>query len=395
MAATGLSESEIDTVTFPTGKNLCDDERYVVAKTDIKDAAPDNATVEYVEVLRHFVDNDEEKTEKKYIPKTSLPYVKVRRNEIRAYVSVYDLQKTRTGDVYGLNTVDESLGKTGNVSGDELWQPTTDTYKSDKFIKKSLWDNTYSKEYIDSEIEFVESDGFKCFILKSKLPLVAEYRKVTDDEGNVFYVEEKEWTSDDAAYYMEVLPEGSYKTDANGNAVLDDDGNYAESNPIIVDNWGDLQSVPITPSEILTIDTKSANTAAENNSAYSDYLNNYTRATTKSADEIEGYPIKEQPSIDPGTITNGKYRGTSAGRVNETYRVPVLERVYKSSESFNLREDSCYSYFGVEELERINFTYFNVNELEEIKDENGNKKPDPEQQVKDMFFTTVRASWID
>ena len=209
MAATGLSESEIDTVTFPTGKNLCDDEKYVVAKTDIKDAAPDNATVEYVEVLRHFVDNDEEKTEKKYIPKTSLPYVKVRRNEIRAYVSVYDLQKTRKNDVYGLNTVDESLGKTGNVSGDELWQPTTDTYKSDKFIKKSLWDNTYSKEYIDSEIEFVESDGFRCFIIKSKLPLVAEYRKVTDDEGNVFYVEEKEWTSDDAAYYMEVLPEGS------------------------------------------------------------------------------------------------------------------------------------------------------------------------------------------
>lgn len=404
MAATGLSESEIDTVTFPTGKNLCDDEKYVVAKTDIKDEAPDNTKIKYVEILRHFVDNGEEKTETKYIPKTSLPYVKVRRNEIRAYVSVYDLQKTRKSDVYGLNTVDESLGKTGNVSGDELWQPTTDTYKSDKFIQKSLWDNTYSKEYIDSEIKFVESDGFNCFIIISKVPVVAEYRKVTDDEGNVFYVEEKEWTNGEAAYYMEVLPEGSYKTDENGDAVLDREGNYVESNPIIVDNWGDLQSVPITPSGILSIETETQNDDAEADSDLNAYYNTYTRATTESEDDIPGYPVKEQPG-DPGRTTDsGKYVGTNGNRVKELYKVPALERVYYPSVKdkannreigFNLSSNSCYSYFQIEELKRVNYTYLNIDELNERVESSNPNEDEDAWKVDDMFFTTKRGKWID
>ncbi len=403
MAATGLSESEIDTVTFPTGKNLCDDEKYVVAKTDIKDEAPDNTKIKYVEILRHFVDNGEEKTETKYIPKTSLPYVKVRRNEIRAYVSVYDLQKTRKSDVYGLNTVDESLGKTGNVSGDELWQPTTDTYKSDKFIQKSLWDNTYSKEYIDSEIKFVESDGFNCFIIISKVPVVAEYRKVTDDEGNVFYVEEKEWTNGEAAYYMEVLPDGATGKDAAGNDV---------TNPIIVDNWGDLQSVLITPQEVQTVETETQNTVLEEedekkepsltDSELSKYYNAYTRRTTESEDEISGYPVKEQPG-DPGRTTDsGKYVGTSGNRVKELYKVPALERVYYPSVKvdnreigFNLDSDSCYSYFQIEELRRVNYTYLNVDELNaRVESSNPNEDEDA-WKVDDMFFTTKRGKWID
>ncbi len=405
MTATGLSESEIDTVTFPTGQNLCDDEIYVVAKTDIVDAVPANAKVDYVKVLRHFVENGEEKTEEKYIPKTSLPYVKVRRNEIRAYVSVYDLQKTRKSDVYGLNTVDESLGITDNVSGDELWQPTTDTYKSDKFINQTLWNNTYKSAYTDSKLTFVEEGGLKYFMRNSEIPansmkLVEVYRKYTDEDGNVRYVEDKEYSATDAAYYMEVLPEGSYKTDANGNAVLDSEGKYAESNPIIVDNWGDLQTVPITPTNIADYDTKAENLALaiqgnfDSSSEMGKYLNQYTRPTTTTEYEIENYPVIEQPG-DPGRIYNDKYRGTSGNRVKQEYKIPVYERVYYKS-VFNLSEKSTYSYFQVENFRRVNYTYLNVDEINNLPtDVDGNDKIVDFSKVQDMFFTTRRAKWID
>ena len=391
MAAKGLSESEIDTVTFPTGQNLCDDERYVVAKTDIVDAVPANAKVEYVKVLRHFVENNEEKTEEKYIPKTSLPYVKVRRNETRAYVSVYDLQKTRQGEVYGLNTVDESLGITGNVSGDELWQPTTDIYKSDKFINKKLWDNTYSKEYVDSKLEFAESGGLNCFMRKSEIPtdsqnVVAEYRKVTLENGDVKYIKEETTAEynervkkgEDALYYVKVAPDG-----ATGKDAKDADGKDV-TNYIIVDNKGDLQTKRITPEDVLTVETVAENTAVEKNS---DYFNIYTRETNEN----------EQPD-DDGKVDGDKYRLSKPGPKQEDmdYKIPVVERVYKAKEAFNLSEESRYSYFDIANFVRENYTYLNVDELNHLAEKNDELIYNEElSNVKDMFFTTKRAGWMD
>ena len=405
MDATGLSESEIDTVTFPTGQNLCDDERYVVAKTDIVDAVPANAKVDYVKVLRHFVENGEEKTEEKYIPKTSLPYVKIRRNSNRPYVSVYDFHKTKvtTGNVdSGVTITDDSITVTGGDTSADLWK------KDDHYINKTLLEGTYDKEYVDSnsKLIFVEEDGLKYFMRNSERPanstkLVELYRKFTDADGNVRYVEDKEYSATDAAYYMEVIPEGSYKTDTNGDPVLDDEGNYVESNPIIVDNWGDLQTVPITPTNIAEYDTEAENLALDiqsnldSSSEMGKYLNDeYTRPTTKAENEIAGYPVKEQPG-DPGTTNNGKYRGTSANRIKQEYKIPVYERVYKKS-VFNLSEESTYSYFQVDEFKRINYTYLNVDELNNIPkevDEDG--QITDFSKVQDMFFTTKRASWID
>lgn len=359
LAATGLSESEIATVTFPQGENLCEDEEYVVAKTDIVDAVPANAKVEYVKVLQKVIVDGAETTAEKYIPKATLPYVKVRRNAVRAYVSVYDLQKTRTGDVYGLNTIDDSLALTGNTSNGDLWRPKTDTYNSDKFIKKSLWDNTYTKEYVDSKLEFIESDGLKTFMRKSEIPddsdkIVAEYRKVTLTEGGVekvYYIKENLETEEDETdieptYYIKTVPNGS-----------------KAENAIIISNKGDLQSVPLSLTD-----------------------EKYTRATNEH----------EQPE-DPGQFIDGKWRRTSTANNDRDYKIPELERVYYKS-AFNLSEDSKYSYFQIEELERINYTYLNVDELnKKVKNQSSGKWEDSEElwKVDDMFFTTERASWID
>ncbi|MBQ6131109.1 MAG: hypothetical protein IJL12_02040, partial [Selenomonadaceae bacterium] len=118
---------------------------------------------------------------------------------------------------------------------------------------------------------------------------------------------------------------------------------------------------------------------------------------------ITGYPVEEQPG-DPGRITdNGKYVGTSGNRVKEEYKIPVLERVYypsvKNSEGveigFNLSSDSCYSYFQIEELKRVNYTYLNVDELNEIVESNNPNEDEDAWKVVDMFFTTRRGKWID
>ena len=56
---------------------------------------------------------------------------------------------------------------------------------------------------------------------------------------------------------------------------------------------------------------------------------------------------------------------------------------------------SYYSYFDIEELRRVNYTYLNVDEFNhtvngKTPEETGNR-----WKVRDMFFTTTRAAWID
>lgn len=417
----GITDDNLlTTVKFPTGAwtYVNTEEAYTVAKADLLTAPGTDSGVTYIKVI-DTADNTE-----KYLDKDKLPYIKIRRNDLRPYVSVYDLGNKKNngdGNYAGVTIQDDSLSATGNNTNSDVGLDSTNV-KDHRSVKTNpFFDGTKEyQNYLDGEtISVHEEHGYNYFMFKSdekkyaEPKLIYEFRKVTDDEGNVFYIKEKEWTKDEAAYYMEVLPEGSYKTDANGDPVLDSDGNYVESNPIIVDNWGDLQSVLITPQEVQTVETETQNTVLEKeedekkepslkDSELSKYYNAYTRRTTESEDKISGYPVKEQPG-DPGRTTDsGKYVGMNGNRVKELYKVPALERVYYPSAKvenreigFNLSSDSCYSYFQIEELKRANYTYLNVDELNERVDSRNPNKDKDAWNVKDMFFTTKRGKWID
>lgn len=349
MAATGLSESEISTVTFPHNKK---EEFYAVATADLSDTQKTG----YVKVLVG--------TAEKYIDKKKLPYIKARRNGVRPYISVYDLEQERIGNVYGVNTIDDSKKVTDSGSNyddsADLWRPTTDTYKSDRFINKTLMDNTYSKEYTEDKLAFELKNGYKYFMLKTEIAteFVAEYRKVTRefDGGSTqdYYIKEftknsktGNYNEDGTTYYVKVLPGGSEGKDGDEKDV---------QNYIIVDNKGDLQTKP---------------------KPLSDSSYGVTRPTNK--DE------KPDDEIFKKRITN-----PVTGEIHD-YRIPSLEVVYKKKEAFNLSEDSYYSYFQIPVLRREVYIYLNVDELNHTV----NGQPSSKYQVDDMFFTTKRASWMD
>ena len=273
----GITDDNLlTTVKFPTGAwtYVNTEEAYTVAKADLLTAPGTDSGVTYIKVI-DTADNTE-----KYLDKDKLPYIKIRRNDLRPYVSVYDLGNKKNngdGNYAGVTIQDDSLSATGNNTNSDVGLDSTNV-KDHRSVKTNpFFDGTKEyQNYLDGKtISVYEEHGYNYFMFKSdekkygEPQVIHEFRKVTDDEGNVFYIEEKEWTKNEAAYYMEVLPEGSYKTDANGDPVLDSDGNYVESNPIIVDNWGDLQSVPITPSGILNIETTTENNAAESKAEYS------------------------------------------------------------------------------------------------------------------------------
>ena len=250
----------------------------------------------------------------------------------------------------GVNTIDDSLTtSTGSNTSADLWRPSTDTYKNDMYINKALLEGTYDKEYVDSKLTFVNVGNVKYFIRNSEIvtetQLIAEYRKLT--YGNAtYYLKEN-----DATYYMQIVPGGATGKDANGNTV---------TNPIIIDNKGDLQTEP---------------------KPLSDSSHNATRPTKNPEEYPDDDKFKKK-------ITN-----PVTGEVHD-YRVKDLEVVYKKMtddpRAFDLSEDSCYSYFQITSLHREIYTYLNVNVLTETTEyRKGNWKVD------DMFFVTKRAGWID
>ena len=400
-------DSLLTTVKFPTDawKYVNTEEAYTVAKADLLTEPGTESNVTYIKVI-DTADNTE-----KYLDQDKLPYIKIRRESSRAYISVYDLgnQKDKNDGGYnGVTIQDDSLSSNGNDTNSDVGLDDTKnkiTVKDHRAVINTFFaSNPYTwKKFNKDALNVYEGDGYKYFMFKSdekkygEPQVLYEFRKVTDDDGNVFYIEEKEWTKDEAAYYMEVLPNGASGKDADENDV---------TNPIIVDNWGDLQSVLITPTEVRTVETVPENTAVEAksliDSTLDKYYNTYTRKTT-SDDEykyryeymIPGYPVVEQPG-DPGDFNDSlEYVGSSGNRVKEIYKVPALERVYDMKKCFNLSEDSCYSYFQVEELFRVNYTYLNVDELNKRVGSNNPNTDENAWKVNDMFFTTKRGKWID
>lgn len=359
-----VTDAEIVRITFPEEKDAFggynNTQSYAVVASDLLNAKPTTDADKYVAVK--LTVNGTETT--KYIAKTNLPYVRVYRNQnfdYYPYVPVCDLRvKTTAADKYekvdGTHPVgyagvtladnDKDVYKNGQVvSGLEQYvvDDKKDTWKVDRrLIEDTTNLKNYQLLYKNGEIQKVtDDDGCRYFTLKSEEPEEAEpvatYHKVTRTNGSnseVLYIKE------DATYYVKIVPSGSTGEDAQGKTV---------ENAVITDNKGNVQTKALPAGS--------------------------TRPTND----------KEQPDdlgIGKRLKTTGK---------NQDYRMPGWEVVYKklpdSPRAFDLSKDSCYSYFQIKELQRVNYLYLNVNELE--------KEPQDRWKVDDMFFPTYRASWID
>ena len=379
---------------------------YVENSTDvIKDSSPND---DYVEVLING--------ETKYIDKANLPYVKVRVNEHCFYVCVYDLKLMSSGgkgtrmidNSYSDEQINDSYGTVKNKGiktstneyknlkdsatfsdADVYLNPDTtySAYGDSWAIDRTWWDNKHYEKWKKDKLEFANANGSKYFMLKSEIvndpQVVAKYRKVVvgvDDDGKeiVKYVKEG-----DKLYYTKI----------DNNKVVEN-GVEKVANYIIVDENGNILTKPVTSPDIFNITSpdkpgtmKSKNEDLENkaktigNQTLYDYWNTYTR-DPKDPKEIPG---------DRGEINDdGQYVGKSEYRKDEDYRIPAFERVYNMS-TFKLNTNSCYSYFDIEELWRVNYLYLNVDEINHTV----NREASDNWKVDDMFFVKERALWID
>lgn len=348
-----VGDADIVRITFPNdGYN--NTRSYAVVKSDLLDTDPDpNVTPNKDNYVAVVADN-----ETKYIAKKNLPYAKVKREGYYPYVPVCDIkiQNNDANDYAGVTLVDSN----NNAISDP------DAFR---VYRKSM-DDLYQKNYTDNKVyKVIDEDDGKYFILKSDIKdadkkLIKKFTKITTDDNQIYYVDE-----DNSEHYMEVVPEGSL-----------------EVNKIIVDRFGDLQSVRITPSEVLNVTNKAQNDAVEHSSdeTISKYLNIYTRE-----------PNENEFPIDTGNPTvlaeQGLYRGSTTQHSKKDYRIPVVERVYKNSQ-FNLLSSSRYSYFEIPELERINYEYLNVKDYDYL---NVDEAYRDNFKVVDMLYTTKRAHWMD
>lgn len=346
-----ITDAETVKITFPEDKDTfggyVNTATYTVAKKDLSATQKDG----YVAVLV------EGETTPQYIAKTNLPYVRVYRKssgDLYPYVPVCDLRvKTTAANKYetaggsnpygyaGVTLADDDHdayadGKLKSDMAEYKIDEKMDTWKVERKVLESNSD-CYQNIYKEGKIlKTVDNTEGRYFIIKTEK--VAEYTKLIMPNGDIKYVKEEP-----NAYYVKIVPDGATGKNASGQDV---------ENPIIIDNKGDLQSVALDVSEV-------------------------TRAP-KDPEEIPK---------DRGTVRDGKYRRTSTASRDKDYRIPAYEVVYKAKEAFNLSTESCYSYFHIDELVRVNYLYLNNDELNHIPADNWD--------VKDMFFTTVRADWID
>lgn len=416
MAFSGLSASQVSMIKFPEEKEVIRDASgkiinnpdydnftaitIPVATADLLDSDPDpdvpTKDNKYVKVMllvqptsdgsESSGDSSEPQYVEKYIAKSKLPHMRIKRNDVYPYVCLYDLKtglgNKRKDGFSGVKPTDDSITAPSNKDDNSavVFLNSGNEYKDVWVINLQLLENTYYKEYIASKLTFVTEDGFRYFNRNSEInndpQVVAEYRKVivgVDSDGKeiVKYIKEG-----DNLYYMKVY----------NNATNHD--NY-----IITDEDGNILTKPVTAPE-LRIPTES-DSVTENTAlalktnlggALSDYWNTYTREPKDPA---------EIPGDRGGTNDAGQYVGLSEYRKNEDYRIPIWERVYYKK-VFNLSDNSYYSYFDIEELWRVNYTYMNVDEFNHTV----NRQPSTDTsrykwKVDDMFFTTVRAGWID
>ncbi len=374
----GLSDSQITAVSFPdenyneTTATYYVDSRYVSSNKE-----NDN----YVKVLVNG--------STMYADKKKLPYVKVRFNANYFYVCVSDLQLLK--DSNGNKNGNKGVRMVDATDGDKdiYVNPTSiDQYGDSWKIDRAYWDTQGNwKNWQKDKVEF-SADG-TYFMLKSEIAalttdpqVIDTYRKITYTDGDEEKV--KYAKAGEKLYYTKV-----YNNEKN------------HDNYIIVDENGNMLTKSITVPEVLTATDEDSNVALKSKAErvfglaseapLRDYWKTYTRYPngTPETDRADEVP-PELPGDKKPNIVDGKYRGNSEYRLYEDYRIPALERVYKRS-TFNLNEESYYSYFDIEELWRVNYTYLNVDEFNHTVD----RKESDNWKVEDMFFTAKRAAWID
>ncbi|MBO4401190.1 MAG: Tad domain-containing protein [Selenomonadaceae bacterium] len=358
----GLSDSQITAVTFPNENYNETTATYYVDTTDL---SPTKVDDNYVKVKAGSAT--------KYVDKKNLPYVKVRTNDQYFYVCVADLQLLK--DSNGNSNGNKGIRMVDAVDEKDIYvNPTSiDKYGDSWKIDRPWFEK--AKEYINwkkDKVEFGEKNGVAYFMLKAEMSseaqIIAKYYQMTTKSGGVYYAKDG-----DNLYFT--------KFD-NNNQYPENDKN--KDNYIIVDEHGNVLTKPVTAPEVFTVKTKDDNDSLDiSTPTLGTYWSNYTR-DPKDPEEI--------PS-DRGTVTSsGKYVGSSY-RARADYRIPALERVYNRS-TFNLSEDSCYSFFYIDELWRVNYTYMNVDEfgltVNRVVPDN-----DSQLKVEDMFFVYNRAAWID
>ena len=372
--ANKLDDSQITAVNFPDENYNETTATYYVKSTDVSDTAVD---ANYVRVLVGG--------ETKYVDKRKLPYVKVRTNNEYFYVCVSDLQLLK--DLNGNKNGNKGVRMVDTTDGDKdiyVNPSSIDQYGDSWKIDRTRYNSKEYDNWKKDKLQFIEGTSY--FIRTEEIvnepQVIAKYQKIIVKEETG--VETVKYIREDDANIQ-------YYTKVYNNANNHD--NY-----IIVDKNGNILTKTLTPPEVFNVDNVDSNNALEKkiNSLFGkatdndlrDYYNVYTRE-----------PNSDEKPGDPGKIVDGRYVYNDVNHETLDYRIPALERVYKKS-TFNLKEydsskgekydisdDSFYSYFGIKDLYRVNYTYLNRNELEYSE---GKKYPSA-----DMFFTEKRAEWID
>ena len=376
----GLSDSEITAINFPDENFNETTATYYVATADLSETKKDN---NYVKV-KVMADG-----EVKYVDQKKLPYVFVRTGTEYFYVCVADLQLLKNSSGNNGNKGVHMVYKKADGNYDYIYKnPTSiDQYgDSWKVNRTDKYDKGYYNAWKTDKVKYGEENGVSYFILEAEITnepkVVAEYQQIEGDN----YIKKGE-----KLYYTKV----------NNNANNSD--NYSD-NYIIVDENGNILTKPVTAPEIAEfadtlVNDKDHNLSVNDvkdmeptddtsNPTLSAYYDEYTREPNNPDDLNNSVRDPDKPKEIPGD--DGEYIGKSSYRQNEHYRIPALERVYKKS-TFDLRDDSCYSFFDIDELWRVNYTYLNVDEI----NKKVNRVDSDKWKVDDMFFTYKRAAWID
>ena len=394
-AFSNLTDEQITAVTMPDENYNFTAAKYYVANTDLLDNDPDgNPGVQndkYVKVL--LADGTE-----KFVDKTKLPYVKIRRNKNYFFACVYDLKnawksKNDVKTYSGVRIIDDSISEadaeasysedrggahnSATQTAADVFINNEDLWYDSWGIDNTLLDNVYKNNYTAAKMDFVEKNGIKYFMLKSEVAALPKEPQVVDKYYKITVGNETFYIKEGTEYYTRI--------DSNNDKNV--------TNHIILDKDGNILTRPITAPEVLGVNTVSANGNLEkqindgNGSlALIEYWNKYTRATNSD----------EKPGDDGTTNDNDQYIGKDDNRKTKDYRIPALERVYYArlndpNDGFNLSSASGYSYFQIPSLWRTNYKYLNVDETKHTV----NGEPSDKWHVEDMFFTTQRAEWVD
>ncbi|MBE8955453.1 MAG: hypothetical protein SR2Q5_07320 [Quinella sp. 2Q5] len=218
-AFTGLTDDEITSITFPDENGKDTGLIVWVAKDDLLEFDPDpDAAVKddkYVKVISDGKD--------RFINKSLLPYVKIRRNGNYPYVCLYDLKTAwiNTEDA-SVRIVDDSINVSGKDAKADVYinpydtNPTT-TYNNSWGVNRWYLENIYDKQYTANQVTVAAKDGIGYFVKKSTATFkVASYRRVTNSKGEEFFLK------DDTKYYMKAFNNAS---DKNAYIIVDQNGN--------------------------------------------------------------------------------------------------------------------------------------------------------------------------